>query len=341
MIPAAGIVEQLKKTALLLSEQEPDTGMTPRTAVWKKNKAVLWHYPANERKYSIPLFLVYSLVNKAFILDLAPGHSMIEAFVNEGYDVYLLDFGVPGYEDKDITIDEYVKKYVQEAARRTLRHSGAKELTMIAYCLGGTVAAIYATVADEPIRNFILNVAPIDFHKYEVFDQITEGLRKGKADLDPLFDAVGIIPAFFMKAGLRMVSYPIYYSPYLSLLKRVDHKEYTDYWRRFNRWTQGHIPFSGAAMKQLIQDLGKENKLLKGTLKINGRDAKLSNIKANLLVICAANDKLVPMELSTGMIDHVSSTDKSIHVLHGGHATFTVKNGLPDYLGQWLSERSI
>ncbi|KZZ82589.1 MULTISPECIES: alpha/beta fold hydrolase [Bacillaceae] len=340
MTPFEEIYEQVKKCALLLQTPEPPVGLTDRTAVWKKNKAALWYYPAKEKKYPVPLFLVYSLVNKAFILDLAPGYSMIEAFVNEGYDVYLLDFGAPGYEDKDLTIDDYVINYIQEAARRTLRHSKAAELTVIGYCLGGTIAAIYAAVTDDPIRNLILNVAPIDFHQYKVFDKIVDGMRNGKADFDPLFDALGIIPAGFMKAGLRMVSYPVYYSPYLSLLYRADNKEYTDYWRRFNKWTQGHVPFSGEAMKQFVRDFGRENKLINGGLQISGKDASLSNIKASLLVICAESDKLVPMELSTAIMDLVSSHDKTLEILKGGHATFTVKNGLPGYLSTWLHEHS-
>ncbi|AZB44366.1 alpha/beta fold hydrolase [Bacillus sp. FJAT-42376] len=341
MTPFEAIYEQVKKCTLLFQTPEPPVGLTEKTAVWKKNKATLWYYPAPEKKSSVPLFLIYSLVNKAFILDLAPGYSMIEAFVNEGYDVYLLDFGVPGYEDKDLTIESYVLHYVQEAARRTLRHSQASELTVIGYCLGGTIAAIYAAMTDDPIRNLILNVAPIDFHQYKVFDEITKGLANGEADLDPLFDALGIIPAPFMKTGLRAVSYPIYYSPYLSLIYRIDNKEYTDYWRRFNKWTQGHIPFSGGAIKQLVSDFGRENKLIRGGLIIGGKNASLSNISCPLLVICAESDKLVPMELSTAVIDLVSSQDKTLHVLKGGHATFTVNNGLPEYLGRWLSEHSL
>ncbi|MTH55426.1 alpha/beta fold hydrolase [Bacillus mangrovi] len=340
MIPFAEMYEQVRKSALLLATPEPATGLTPRTAVWRKNKAVLWHYPAAEKKYEVPLFLVYSLVNQAFILDLAPGYSMIEAFTKEGYDVYLLDFGIPGYEDKDITVDDYVLNYIQEAGRRTLRHAKANELTVIGYCLGGTIAAIYAAVTEDPIRNVIMNVAPIDFQQYKGFDKLTAAMRDGKADLDPIFDALGIIPAPFIKAGLRMVSYPVYYSPYLSLINRIDNQEYTDYWRRFNKWTQGHVPFSGAALKQLVQDFGRDNKFVKGTLEIGGRRASLSNIDSSLLVICAENDKLVPMELSTAILDLSSSTDKTLEILSGGHATFNAKDGLPGYLSEWLKARS-
>jgi len=47
-------------------------------------------------------------MNRPTILDLRPGHSFIEYMVARGYDVYLLDWGIPGLEDKDLKFDDYV-----------------------------------------------------------------------------------------------------------------------------------------------------------------------------------------------------------------------------------------
>jgi hypothetical protein len=49
----------------VLSEPKPDIESPPRKAVWKKGKAVLWYHAASEKKYTTPLFLVYSLLNKS------------------------------------------------------------------------------------------------------------------------------------------------------------------------------------------------------------------------------------------------------------------------------------
>ncbi|MDQ7860862.1 hypothetical protein RCO48_06780 [Peribacillus frigoritolerans] len=76
-------------------------------------------------------FLIYSLINTPLILDLSPGNSLIESFVNEGFDVYLLDFGSPGYEDGDISIEDYIVDYIQKGVQRALRHSGASEITVM------------------------------------------------------------------------------------------------------------------------------------------------------------------------------------------------------------------
>src|SRR5213595_448733 len=73
-------------------------GQTPKQAVWKLNKATLYRYtpvkPAEER-HRTPLLLIFALMNKSSILDLRPGNSFVEYMVNQGYDLYLLDWGIP------------------------------------------------------------------------------------------------------------------------------------------------------------------------------------------------------------------------------------------------------
>ncbi|OCA83204.1 hydroxyalkanoic acid synthase [Bacillus sp. FJAT-27225] len=320
---------------------DPEVGQTPRTAVWKKNKATLWYYRSSNKRHSVPLLLVYSLVNKAFVLDMAPGGSMIETFMENGYDVYLLDFGAPDPGDKDITVDDYVIDYIQTAVRKALHHSRAREITVIGYCLGGTLAAIYASLASEPIRNLIICVAPLNFAEPPLYDKWVNAIRRGDLDVDGLLTTPDFISPTQMKYGMRMASSPVYFSHYLSLLNKAYDQEYVDRWRRFNKWANGHVGFSGAASKQLMNDLGKDNKFMNRKLVIRGRKADPANITANLLVVAGSQDRLVPENMSKDFIDLVSSKDKTYTLVSGGHTTLAVKgNGLPKFLADWLPQRS-
>ncbi|APH03789.1 alpha/beta fold hydrolase [Bacillus weihaiensis] len=318
----------------------PKIGVTPREPVWKKNKATLWYYAPSEKKYRVPLFLVYSLVNQPFILDMAPGNSVIENFTRNGFEVYLLDFGIPGYEDKDITAIDYVVDYIQKGVRRAIRHSNAKEITLIGYCLGGTLATMYTTIAEEPIRNLIVNVSPIDFETVPYFKEIAQASKEGLLDVNDLLETTGLVSGRAMKAAMRMVTSPIYFSPYLSLLNKAYDDQYVEKWKRLKKWTDGHIPFTGAAMKELIEELGKGNKLIDGGLKIHGKEAHLSNIHANLLVISNDFDRLVLKEQNIRVIDYVSSKDKTFKLEKGGHTTRANDNHLPPLLANWLPSRS-
>lgn len=312
----------------------------PRKEIWKLNKTTLWHYRPENKKYSVPIFLVYSVINQPFILDLAPGSSLIQAFMDNGYEVYLLDFGCPGFEDKDLSLNDYITKYIQKGVQRALTHSKANEITIMGFCLGGTLAAIYTSIAEEPIKNLILSLTPINFQYFPQFDQWVDTFVKNEVDVAPILDAVGLIPSSFVQGGIRLITTPVYYSPYLSLINRAYDEQYNIKWSRLNLWTKSHIPISGAALNQLANDLVKENKLINGGLDVNGKHAHLKNIYANMLVIGSSYDQLVPKEQITPIMDLVSSDDRTFHLLTGGHANIPNNGQLPSYLTEWLNARS-
>ncbi|MCM3767467.1 alpha/beta fold hydrolase [Neobacillus niacini] len=323
-----------------LTEPEPKMGHTPRAEVWRKNKSVLWHYPSKQRKYEIPLFFVYSLFNKPYILDVAPKTSVIEGLTNMGYEVYLLDWGAPGYEDKKIGLDTYIDKYLRTAVKRAIRHSGVNEITLVGYCLGGTIASIYASIADEPIKNLIVATVPIDFQPFIGPDKWAEGLRQGDINIDHFIDVYGNIPPKMVEGMFRAIGAPVYFSNYTMLLARAHDHRYVDKWRRMNKWTLDQVPFAGEAYRQLATELFKENKLVKGELIIGNKKADLKNIEANLFVISGSRDNLVLEEQSKPIMDLVSSEDKTYVVVESGHVGLALSGLFAKIVDQWASSRS-
>src|SRR5512147_1985534 len=71
---------------------------TPKQVIWTLNKAKLYRYTPvvpEEKRHKVPLLLVFALMNRPDIFDLRPGHSFVEFMLRQGYDLYLLDWGVP------------------------------------------------------------------------------------------------------------------------------------------------------------------------------------------------------------------------------------------------------
>src|SRR5215208_4508128 len=70
---------------IVVEGAQADTGQTPKETVWTKNKAKVYHYAPNaQKKYPVPILMVYALINRPYILDLMPGNSFIEYLVAEG-----------------------------------------------------------------------------------------------------------------------------------------------------------------------------------------------------------------------------------------------------------------
>lgn len=322
-----------------------ETGLTPKETVWTKNKARLYHYcPGTEKKYATPILIVYALINRPYILDLIPGNSLIEYLTGQGYEVYMLDWGTPGPEDKDLTFEDYVLDYLPRAVRKVLRHSGAEQFTLFGYCMGGTMSAMYASLFPEQLKNLVLMTTPVAFPREEIglYNLFTD---EKYLDVDVLADAFGNIPGEMVDTGNRMLK-PVtnYVGTYVSMWERIFDEKPMETWLAMNKWVNDGPPFPGEAFKQWIKDFYRDDKLVKGEVVLRGHRVDLSKIDMPLLNIAGKKDHICTLPQAEATMDLVSSEDKEFFVLDAGHVGLMTgrgaKQGLWPKLDDWLSGRS-
>ena len=148
-------------THVLLREIEVETEATPREVVWSRNKARLFRYQraggGGGKRRAVPILLIYGFVLKPYVFDLVPGNSLVEYLVEEGFDVYLLDFGISGSEDARLSIEDLVLDYMHGAIQEIQEISGAEEISLFGQSQGGTLGAMYASLfPDGPLKNLVL-----------------------------------------------------------------------------------------------------------------------------------------------------------------------------------------
>jgi polyhydroxyalkanoate synthase len=330
---------------VLVEGAQANTGMTPKEVVWTKNKAKLYRYePSAEKKYPVPILIVYALINRPYVLDLLPGNSFIEFLVDEGFDVYLLDWGIPGDEDKDMDFEHYVLDYLPRAVKKVLRTSGAEELTLLGYCMGGTMSAMYASLFPENLKNLVLLTAPVSFPRenigaYSIFTS------EKYLDPDLLADAFGNIPGEMIDTGNRMLK-PVtnYVGTYVNMWERIFEEKPMETWLAMNKWVNDGPPFPGQAFKTWIHEFYQQNKLVDGEIRLRGRQVDLSNIQTPLLSIAGSKDHICTLPQAEALMDLVKSEDKEFFVLDAGHVGLMTgrgaKKGLWPKVREWLSERS-
>lgn len=337
--------QRLKRaTEILTTEPEPQVGLTPKEVIWTKNKAKLYRYaPSVKKTKRIPLLMVYALINKPYILDLAPGNSMIEYLVDRGFDVYLIDWGTPGLEDRDMKLDDYIMDYIPRAVKKVLRTSGANEISLLGYCMGGTLTSIFASLHTElPIRNLIFMTSPFDFSDAGLF---TQWLDEKHFNLDKLVDTLGIIPPEMIDFGNKMLKPMVnFYGPYVNLVDRVENENFVNGWKLMQKWVNDGIPFPGEAFRQWIREFYQHNKLLKDEIEIRGRKVSLSNIKANVLNIAAERDHIALPHQVEALMPAISSKDKTFSLIPAGHVSVAFGrqaiNKTYPTIGDWLEKRS-
>ncbi|PYZ97586.1 hydroxyalkanoic acid synthase [Alteribacter lacisalsi] len=306
--------------------------VTPRHAVWTLNKNVLWYYPSSSRKYCTPLFLVYSLVNRPYILDLAPGMSMIGCLNREGFDVYLLDFGISGYEDKDVSLEDYILTYIERGLRRTRIHSGSEDVISAGYCLGGTMALIHAAVSPNPPEKLVLFAPPVDFSSLPGAEPWTDAFNGNPARLKVAVKAMGMIPAPVVNRTLSSLF------PASSDRKA---KPANEKHALIQQWLYDSVPFSGKALSQVIEDMVFHNRLVNHTFTLAGQPVDTRKIRSPLLLVTGTKDTIVPKESSLPVMAITGSRDQETVTFHGGHITLAVAGTLPNELTIWLKNQAI
>lgn len=321
---------------------------TPKEVVWTLNKARLYRYvpvvPPEQRK-PIPLILVFALINRPTILDLRPGNSFIEYMVSQGFDIYLLDWGIPGPEDKDLGFDDYVLEYLPRAIRKMKAVSGSDEFSMLGWCIGALIATLYAALRpDDGLKNLILLTAPLDFS-----DRSCGGFIKWVTDrnfdVEKVVSTFGIIPGEMIDYGAKALK-PVenYISNYVRLWDNIDNPKIVESWHAMNTWVRDLVPLSGGAYRQLIGDFYQKNRLAEGTMVLRGETVDLGKIRADLLNVVANEDHIVPPPESEGVMGLIGSKDKELMKIPGGHigimAGSAARKRTWPHIEAWLEKRS-
>ncbi|MEO8736921.1 MAG: alpha/beta fold hydrolase [Edaphobacter sp.] len=321
---------------------------TPKEVVWTLNKAKLYRYipvVPKEQRHPVPLLLVFALMNRPYILDLRPGHSFVEFMVSRGYDVYLLDWGVPGLEDKNLKLDDYSLEYMPRAIRKVKSISGSEEFSMLGWCIGALLTTIYSALRpDDGLRNLLLLTAPLDFSdkKNLTFARWTD---EKYFDVEKVLAAFGNMPGEMIDYGAKALK-PVenYISNYLKLWDNLDNPQVVAAWHSMNTWVTDSIPIAGGAFRQLIVDLYRNDRLMKGELMIAGQRVDLKRLRANLLTVIAEGDHIAPACQSEPLLAKVGSTDKELYRVPGGHIGMMAGSGAHKHtwphIDAWLGARS-
>ncbi|HJZ62384.1 MAG TPA: alpha/beta fold hydrolase, partial [Miltoncostaeaceae bacterium] len=137
----ADLAGAMARARVLAAAAGVRTGTSVKDVVWTRNKTTLFRYrPIAPRAHATPVLLVYALINKPYILDLRPENSFVRHLLGHGYDVFLIDWGTPGWEDRGTTLDELVGEHLPKAVARMERAGAGGEYTLFGYCMGGTMA---------------------------------------------------------------------------------------------------------------------------------------------------------------------------------------------------------
>ena len=186
----------------------PTPGETPKDVILSRGTMQLYHYrPMADEIYRIPLLIVMATTNRGYILDLAPGQSLVEFLLKRGFDVYMLDWTAPKPEEKTLRMEDYVLGFIPDCIKAVQRDSGENDVNIIGYCFGGVLSIMYASIfAGGPLKNLVCFTTPIDFREMKLFQSFAD---RRYFDVDRLVDSIGNVPPTVLFGLLTDPSSPI------------------------------------------------------------------------------------------------------------------------------------
>jgi polyhydroxyalkanoate synthase len=288
-----------------------------------------------------PVLLIPPLMVQPYVYDLAPHHSLLVTLRDAGLDPFVIDFGVPDRGDARLTLDDYVLDFVPKCIERTLQASGAEQLAVVGYCMGGLFGLIHAgTFRDDRVRALVTIGAPVNFRRMGV---VTVASRLGAPVIDPLIDLVGNVPGWLSSGAFKAITGPQLLKGYLHLLTHLGDEEQVAAFRAINYWINDLIPFPKEAFRQVFHEIVFGDKLRRGELVLGGRRCDPRAVTCPLLAFAGKTDRVAPPSSIREIVELVGSSDKTLVVAPGGHAGVMAGSRAPQEvwrpLAAWLTER--
>ena len=319
-------------------------GLTPKEIILEKGTLRLYHYePVVDEVYRIPLLIVMATTNKGYLFDILPGQSMIEFLLNNGFDVFMIDWAAPAMPERGLGLADYTQGFLPTCVEAVREHTGEQDINIMGYCQGGVLSLIYAaTHPNGPLKNLVCLTTPIDMHQMDLFRLWS---NEEYMDLDNMVETLGIIPAEFIVNSFEMLRPAQRIAGQLRLWDQLWNDDFVTSYRAFQRWGDETLPLPGEYHRDCTRELMWENRLFKGELKQRDKIANLANLKIPIMAVMAQHDHIAPYQATKPLLDLVGSEDKQELVLKGGHVSLiagpnATKRMWP-CVNEWLAERSV
>jgi len=318
-------VETLRVKAVQGAEHYVDparvpVGPTPRERVLEVGSLELYRYRARADEAPTPgrppLVLIYSIINRPWILDLIPGFSLVAHLLARGLDVYLVEWkpALPGCTD---TLDDFIDPWLDRAVARACELSGAPRATVLGYCIGGTLATIHAARFPERVQGLITLATPLVSGGAGILELL---VNPAVFPVDEIVAANrGVLPGKVVRHSIMAIK------PYLEVLKWKAYYEnlHDDrvmaLFEPIDRWANDNPDLPGEVFKAFVREVYDGDRLARGQTRIHGEPVDLRRVRCPLLNLVAEDDWIVPRAAAERVAGLLGSRDPRTEVICGPH----------------------
>lgn len=316
---------------------------TPSEIIHTENAVSLRRYEPDEKRHETPIVYAFALFNRPSIIDLSADRSVVQQFLDEGFEVYVIEWGEPSRLDLSVEFTDYVDRYIHNCVKAASEEAGADTVHLVGYSTSVPLAVMYAALYPGKVSTLTLKAPLINFDTDGGLFDFSEFLDGQSAD--DLVDLFGEVPSPLFNMGFAARK-PFEYGltvPF-HIWDDLEDAQYVKEMGLREKWFLDGPGMGGGIYRQFIQELVAENRLFDGEVSLNGRVVDLQAIDMPVLAIAGREDKLVPESAYKPFLQQVPSDDRTIMTFPTGHIGLSVdsvahEQGWP-IVCEWLAERS-
>ncbi len=300
--------------------------------LWQEGGTRLLDYgPAS----GIPVLIVPSLINRAYILDLAPGKSLLRFLAEAGLRPLLVDWGRPGPAERRFALTDYIAGRLVRALDAAAAVVGAP-LPVVGYCMGGLLALPLPQLRQPLVSALALLATPWDFHAERAGQARLLGALAGP--LTDSFAALGELPVDVLQTLFAALD------PLLALRKfsrfatlapgSVGEREFV----AVEDWLNDGVPLALPVARDCLGGWYGENAPGRGVWEVGGTAVRPGRVRVPALVVLPAQDRIVPPATAVALAAALPEAEVLRPPL--GHIGMMVAREAPAAvwhpLGEWL-----
>lgn len=340
------------------SQQLALSGKTPFEVVYQREIVSLRHYVADAditpaKKHRVPLVIVPPLAVNMLIYDLFPTRSLVRFFVSQGFEVYLIDWGVPTRRQAKYNFGTYIKVFMPDFINKVREHSGQQQLSLHGWSLGGALSLCYtALFKGKDIKNIMILASPINTHKsgymgkfYSSFTAPAQWVRKNtRFRVRNVPSSVFHVHGWQNTLGFKLTDPVGNLKGYWDLLKNLGDREFVINHATASSFIDSMLAYPGGVMRDILLRFWIDDELSTGVVKFGEQTAYLKDVDCSFLAIGGSTDIIVTAEAVRPVMNLISSADKTFEIVPGGHMGIVSGSQAPETVWpvvvNWLAGRS-
>ncbi|HKR49546.1 MAG TPA: alpha/beta fold hydrolase, partial [Pseudonocardiaceae bacterium] len=267
---------------------------TPGKVVFRNRLIELIQYePQTETVHAVPLLFSPPWINKYYIMDLAPGKSLVEWAVQHGQTCFMISYRNPDKTLAELTMSDYLREGPLAALEVVEEITGTEQTNVAGLCLGGTLAAAalawLAARGQDRIRSLTLMNTLLDFTAPGQLGVFTDEATIGR--LDRIMQRRGYLPADSMATTFTLLRARDLVWNYV-----VNDWLLGEQPAPFDilSWNSDSTRMPAAMQTEYLRSLYLENRLAKGELELAGKRLDLARVSQDSYFVSAERDHIAP-----------------------------------------------